>query len=68
LIFQDCLTANGTAVVVVCVTGAASRMLVSFVSRKVVPVASKLPQLTVLAVRAGLWKVSIVMLLSAVLR
>jgi len=37
----DQICTNGTAVVVVCVTGAASRQLVLFVSSETVPVASQ---------------------------
>jgi len=47
------LTANGTAVEGVCVTGAASRALVLFVSREAVPVASQYGAIFAITVREG---------------
>jgi len=47
------LTANGTAVVVVCVTGAASRVLVLFVSSEAVTVASRYGAIFAITVREG---------------
>jgi len=44
---------NGTAVVVVCVTGEASRVLVPFVNRGVVPVASQYGAIFAITVREG---------------
>jgi len=44
---------NGTAVEGVCVTGAASRVLVPFVSREAVPVASRYGAIFAITVREG---------------
>ena len=45
--------ANGTAVEGVCVTGAASRVLVPFVSSEAVPVASQYGAIFAITVREG---------------
>jgi len=47
------LAYNGTAVEGVCVTGAASRVLVLFVSRETVPVASRYGAIFAIMVRVG---------------
>jgi len=47
------MNANGTAVEGVCVTGAASRVLVPFVSMGVVPVASRYGAIFAITVSGG---------------
>jgi len=47
------MNANGTAVEGVCVTGAASRVLVLFVSSAAVPVASQYGAIFAITVREG---------------
>jgi hypothetical protein len=47
------MNANGTAVEVVCVTGAANRVLVPFVSRETVTVASRYGAIFAITVREG---------------
>ena len=49
----SCIPANGTAVVVVCVTGASSRVLVPVLSSEVVPVASWYGAIFAITVREG---------------
>jgi len=53
------MCANGTAVEGVCVTGAASRVLVLFVSREAVPVASRYGAIFAITVRAGLITIAV---------
>jgi hypothetical protein len=50
---RQLLAANGTAVEVVCVTGAASRVLVPFLSSETVPVASQYGAIFAITVREG---------------
>jgi len=50
---------NGTAVEGVCVTGAASRFLVPFVSREVVPVASQYGAIFAITVREGFCAIAV---------
>ena len=50
---------NGTAVVGVCVTGAASRVLVPFVSREAVPVASRYGAIFAIMVREGFCAIAV---------
>jgi hypothetical protein len=47
------MCANGTAVEGVCVTGVASRVLVPFVSKEAVPVASRYGAIFAITVREG---------------
>jgi hypothetical protein len=53
------LVANGTAVEVVCVTGAASRQLVLIAWQGTVPVASQYGAIFAITVRAGLITIAV---------
>jgi len=50
---------NGTAVVVVCVTGAVSRVLVPVLSRGAVPVASRYGAIFAITVREGIVTIAV---------
>ena len=59
MFYSHVIDTNGTAVVVVCVTGEAIRLIVPVVSRGVVPVASRYGAIFAVTVREGFCAIAV---------